>query len=73
MTDSVAQLLVELGSGKLPLTDILPFPSDSFKGNQTKSVFAFVEFAKQNNLEKALNEKKVFFIIYLLCVPIFLC
>ncbi len=75
MTDSVAQLLVELGSGKLAPTDVFAFPSDKSKRNegfQHKSVAAFIEFAKQNNLEQALKEKEVgsFIIIYLSCEPI---
>jgi hypothetical protein len=62
MTDSVAQLLVELGSGKLAPTDVFAYPSDKSKRNegyQFKSVAAFIEFAKQNNLEQALKEKEV--------------
>ena len=64
ITNSIAELLVELGSGKLVPTDVFPFPSDRSKrneNNQDKSVAAFIESAKQNNLEQALKEKEVSF------------
>lgn len=60
MTESIAQLLVELGSGKVTPTDLLRFPSS---GNRTiyKRTQKFVELAKEHNLEEALKEKDVCF------------
>lgn len=58
MTESVAQLLVELGSGKVAPTDLLRLPS-----NNNRSVFRktqkFVDLAKDHKLEEALVEKEV--------------
>lgn len=57
MTESVAQLLVELGSGKLALADLIPFPS--IVKNSPKRTQKFIEFVKSNKLEEALKEKEV--------------
>lgn len=61
MTESVAQLLVELGSGKVTPTDLLRFPSS---GNRTayKRTQKFVDLAKDRKLEEALQEKEVCFL-----------
>lgn len=58
MTESVAQLLVELGSGKLMPTDLIALPYSANR-NVYKRTQKFVELAKENQLEEALKEKEV--------------
>ena len=58
MTESVAQLLFELGSGKLMPTDLIALPYSANR-NVYKRAQKFVELAKENQLEEALKEKEV--------------
>lgn len=58
MTESVAQLLVELGSGKLMPTDLIASPYSTNR-NVYKRTQRFVELAKAHQLEEALKEKEV--------------
>lgn len=61
MTESVAQLLVELSSGTLMPTELIAYPSSTNRQNFYKGAQKFVGFAKEHNLTEALNEKKVVF------------
>lgn len=59
MTESVAQLLVELSSGTLMPTELIAYPSSTNRQNFYKGAQKFVGFAKEHNLTEALNEKKL--------------
>lgn len=60
MTESVAQLLVELGSGKLAPTDLIPYPTFANR-NVFRRTQKFVDLVKDRKLEEALQEKAVCF------------
>lgn len=57
LTEPVAQLLVELGSGKLVPANLQEYPRENVV--QNRRIARFVEYARDRKLEEALREKEV--------------
>lgn len=66
MTETVAELLVELSSGKLMPTDLIAFRSFNTSKYVNQGAQKFIQLTKDHNLAEALKEKEVVFLLLFL-------